>query len=225
MERKEKLVNGEVYHIMTRSIAGYNVFNNDSDYQHVLDVIRYYQNQDVAISYSRYSDSTNQFKKSIDEQLYSPPRKLSVQLIAFCLMPTHIHLILKQLIDNGISIFMRNILNSYSHYFNFLHKRKGPLWEGKFRNVLVKDDKQLLHLTRYIHLNPCSASLIKNPQDWKYSSYNEYLDITEQQLRVTDYHEVLDIKLGHYKKFVEERKDYQRMLSKIKKIVLENYYG
>ena len=225
MERKEKLVNDEVYHVLTKSIAGYNVFNKDNDYQRILDVIKYYQNKDVILSYSKYYNLTNQSKKSIDEQLNGPPRKLAVQIIAFCLMPTHIHLILKQLIDNGISIFMGNILNSYSHYFNLLHQRKGPLWEGKFKNILVKDDNQLLHLTRYIHLNPCSAGLVKNPQDWKYSSYGEYIDTEEQLSKITDYDEILDIRPGYYKKFVEERRDYQKLISKIKKVLLENYHG
>ncbi|TSC95773.1 MAG: hypothetical protein CEN88_434 [Candidatus Berkelbacteria bacterium Licking1014_2] len=225
MERKEKLVNGGVYHILTKSIAGYNVFNKDNDYQRILDVIKYYQNKDVTLSYSKYYNLTNQFKESIDEQLYSPPRKLIVQIIAFCLMPTHIHLILKQLADNGISIFMRNILNSYSHYFNLLHQRKGPLWEGKFKNILVENDNQLLHLTRYIHLNPSSAGLVKNPQDWKYSSYNEYIGANEQSSKIADYNEILDIRPGYYKQFVEERKDYQKLISKIKKVLLENYHG
>jgi putative transposase len=79
-------------------------------------------------------------------------------------MPTHIHLVLRQLKDGGISKFMSNILNSYSRYFNIKHNRKGPLWEGRFRKVLVGSDEQLLHLTRYVHLNPVTACLVDKPK-------------------------------------------------------------
>ena len=71
---------------------------------------------------------------------------------------------------------MGDILNSYSRYFNTKQKRKGPLWEGRFENVLIKTDEQLLHLTRYIHLNPVTAYLVDQAKDWQASSYNEYLE-------------------------------------------------
>lgn len=142
-----------------------------------------------------------------------------VQIIAYCLMPTHIHLILKQLSPSGISIFMSNVLNSYTRYFNVKHKRKGPLWESKFQNVLVNKDEQLLHLTRYIHLNPTSASLANKPQGWEFSSYNEYLGSTNYP--ICQFDDLLNIQSAEYKKFAQDRIAYQRELAIIKKQLID----
>jgi len=98
-----------------------------------------------------------------------------IHIIAYCLMPTHIHMLLEEVKEDGISIFTNNVLNSYTRYFNTKHKRKGPLWEGPSKKVTIKSDDQLLHLTRYIHLNPVTAYLCNKPEEWPYSSYNEYI--------------------------------------------------
>ena len=136
-------------------------------------------------------------------------------------MPTHIHLLLKQLIDNGISRYMKNLLDSYSKYFNIKHKRKGPLWESRFKNVLVKTDEQLLHLTRYLHLNPVTAYLVNSPEDWDYSSYGQYLD-SKIDYPFCDFSDVLKINPEEYEKFVNDRIDYQRSLAKIKELIIED---
>lgn len=110
--------------------------------------------------------------------------------------------------------------NSYSHYFNNRHKRKGPLWESKFKNIRVETVEQLLHLTRYIHLNATSAGLVDNPEDWRWSSYNEYLVGEENICRFKD---IINIDTKDYREFVEDRKDYQKEISRIKALLLENY--
>jgi putative transposase len=145
-------------------------------------------------------------------------RKL-VDVVCYCPMPTHLHLALKQLRDKGISDFMRRILDSYTRYFNIKHNRRGPLWEGRFRRVLVETDEQLLHLTRYIHLNPVTAYLVDKPEDWKWSSYQDY--IFEKEEGIYKYKDVLNIKPDSYKKFVEDRISYQRELAKLKHLMLD----
>ena len=114
---------------------------------------------------------------------------------------------------------MKNLLNSYTRYFNTKTKRKGPLWQGRFKSVLIKTDEQLLHLTRYIHLNPTSEDLVERPEDWPYSSYNEYLRNSEEPL--CSFSKYLDIEPKTYREFVESRKDYQKRLSEIKHLLLE----
>jgi len=117
---------------------------------------------------------------------------------------------------------MGNVLNSYSRYFNTKHKRGSPLWKGKFKNVLVETDEQLLHLTRYIHLNPTSAGLVKKPEEWPYSSYLEYLGKIKKMDRICSYEDLMDISpSSSYKNFVESRISYQRELEKIKHLILE----
>ena len=123
--------------------------------------------------------------------------------------------------DKGISIFMSNILNSYTRYFNSIIKRKGPLWESKFKYVRVKKDEQLLHLTRYIHLNPVTAYIVEKPELWEYSSYNEYCGKIPVAERICNWEEMLDIEAESYIDFVENNIDFQRELAKLKDILIE----
>lgn len=136
-------------------------------------------------------------------------------------MPTHIHLILQQLKNYGISRFMNLILKSYSKHFNIKHKRKGPLWEGRFKNVLVETNEQFLHLTRYIHLNPVTDYLVNKPEDWKFSSYREYIGLVDKDERICDFSDYLDMDIPSYQGFVNDRIVYQRELAQIKHLILE----
>lgn len=133
-------------------------------------------------------------------------------------MPSHFHLVLKQKINNGISNYLYRILKSYSMYFNSKYKRKGTLWDGRFKNILVNNDDQLVHLTRYIHLNPVSSKLVLKPEDWKYSSYNEYIT---QNKNICNKGEYFSMSEDVYKKFVQERKQYQIELEEIKHLLID----
>ena len=153
------IATGQIYHTYNRSIAGYKIFNSDSEYKRIEELIQYYQvEQPVGFSKFKERNKGDLIKKT-------PNKRQLVEVVCYSPMPTHIHLTLKQLIDKGISKFMNNILSSYSHYFNIKHNRKGPLWEGRFKKVLVETDEQLLHLTRYIHLNPVTDYLINKPEN------------------------------------------------------------
>lgn len=222
MKRKVELVQDQIYHIFSRSIAEYVIFNDALDYQRMLYLIIYFQIKKPPTSFSTYLRLEKvQYDGFINcFAAISQGQTKIVQIISYCLMPTHIHLTLKQLVPNGISIFMSNVLNSYTRYFNTMHHRKGPLWESKFQNVIVAKDEQLLHLTRYQHLNPVTAHLVNQPQDWHFSSYNEY--INQSDLNICEFNDILDINPKDYKKFVQERISYQRELAKIKKILLES---
>lgn len=215
--RKFPLVTDEMYHIFNKSIAGYKIFSTPYDFKRMLELFKYYQWGNRKIRFY-------QWKRIKDKELVSQDMKKEdklVTVIAYCVMPTHIHLVLKQLKDRGISIFMSLIANSYTRYFNEKYKRKGPLWEKEFSNVLVKTDEQLLHFTRYIHLNPVTAYLVDKPEEWFASSYKEYLGKVEAEERLCEFEDILDISPQRYKKFVDDRIDYQRELSKIKHLLLE----
>jgi len=218
MERKEKLVEGTVYHIFNRSIADFKIFNNDLEYLRIKNMIRYYQIESADFKFSKFITLEKIKEDGFNSNFisFSQGKEKLVQIIAYCIMPTHFHLILKQLKEKGISIFMRNILNSYSHYFNIKHKRKGPLWESRFQNKFVETDEQLLHLTRYVHLNPVTAFLVDKPEQWLWSSYNEYLSKVDKDEKVCDYEGILDVEPVSYGAFTDERIDYQRELAKLK---------
>jgi putative transposase len=222
--RKINLTTGEIFHIVSRSIAGFKIFNNNRDYERFIKAIQFYNCQQSNIKLSDFLILSSKKQTEIKQRFLMDSDTQLSQIIAYCIMPTHIHLVLKQLIDNGISKFMMKLLDSYTRYFNLKHQRKGPLWESRFKNVLVEDDEQLLHLTRYIHLNPTSANLINEPEDWNYSSYGEYL-LKDIKNKICTFNNILDIEPHSYQEYVNDRKNFQKELSKIKKLLIENYYG
>ena len=170
----------------------------------MLKTIQYYRNKERDISLSlfllRHRLQKEEFRKVLSPN--RDGRSRLVQIIAYCLMPTHIHFILKQLEDGGISTFMRLVLNSYARYFNIKHKRKGPLWQNRFKNILVESDEQLYHLSRYVHKNPIKANLVHRPEQWRFSSYLEYIHSDKIAEKVCDYQDVLDIQRDEYIEFV-----------------------
>lgn len=223
-QRKDLLTNDCYYHIFSRSIAKYVVFNDAEEYYRMIEIMKLYRYLDFNYKYSRFNDLEAIKQNAILNDL----RKNSsvfVEIVAYCIMPTHIHLILKQIADHGISIYISKILNSYSRYFNLRHKRSGPLWTGRFKSVLVSNDKQLLHLTRYIHLNPTSASVVESPKDWQFSSYIEYIDPDDEKEKICLYDNIFDFSPKEYAKFVDDRKSYQKELARIKSLLIDNYTG
>lgn len=221
--RQIPLVTDEIYHIVNRGIASQPIFTNQKDYLRALNAIFYYQNQNPFPRYSFFLRLPSEQKTEILKHL-KRKNEFLVEIITFCLMPNHLHLLLKQLKENGISNFMSNVSNSYTRYFNTKQKRIGPLLQGKFKAIRVETDEQLLHLSRYIHLNPYSAFIVKdliNLENYPHSSLPEYLNPQISS------HCNKEMVLGHfknisaYKKFIFDQADYQRKLEEIKHLVLE----
>jgi putative transposase len=217
--RKSMLVNEQVYHVFSRSIARYKIFNTDIDYNRIVQAIRYYRRTKNDIRLSRFIKLS--YANKYNYNAGHADGNYLADIIAYCIMPTHIHLILKQRADLGISQFMQNVLNSYTRYFNVKHNRKGPLWESRFKSVLVESDEYLLHLTRYIHLNPVTSGWAEKPEEWKASSYNEYIGKTEVILPVCGFRGLIEIEPDEYKAFVDDRIAFQRELHKIKSLLLD----
>ena len=216
--RKDSLENGQIYHILNKSIAGYEVFNNNIDYQRIIDTVKYYQRYPVPIKYSELNRLSIEIREQVLQNVFKQQK--IVEIVAYCIMPSHFHFVIKQLSDRGISSMMSCIENSYARYFNTKHKRLGPLWAGRFKSVHIKDSDQLYHLTRYIHLNPVSANLVDKPENWKYSSYKEYIS-KHNDFGICDFNNLLAIRSSNYKQFVEYRIAYQKQISKIKKLLLD----
>ena len=135
-------------------------------------------------------------------------------------MPNHFHFTLRQESTKGIQKFMQKILNSFSHYYKLKNNLKGPLFESTFKSVYIESNEQLLHLSRYHHLNPVTAYLVEQPEDYEYSSYRQYM---EKNYSLIDPSIVLNQfrSKQEYIKFVINRKDYQRDFDKIKHLILQ----
>lgn len=211
-----------VYHVCNSSIAGFVIFNSNYEFLRMLLAIRYYQIKSQPISLSQFIVN-NKLEKNFKNVNFIPKGENGkfVEIIAYCLMPTHLHLMLKELKDGGISKFMNDILNSHTRYFNLKHKRKGPLWKGKTKKILIETDEQLLYVTRYIHLNPVTAYLIDKPEKWPYSSYKEYIQKVNAKEKICKHSDLLKIDPCSYKKYVEDGISYQRELAEMKKMNLE----
>lgn len=138
-------------------------------------------------------------------------------------MPNHFHFLLKQLQDNGISIFISKFSNSYAKYFNTKHERVGPLFQGRFKAIHIENDEQLIHVSRYIHLNPVVSSLINTEalESYLWSSYPKYLDLA--MLDFVDKEMVMSFFKSEvkYKNFVLDQIDYGKKLEQIKHLILE----
>jgi len=221
--RLTPLITGEYYHLLNRGTGGIPIFHQKKDYQKFLTTFLFYQNSSPPIQLAKFLTLPPEERKRLWEKLRNP-RERQVEIITYCQIPNHFHFLLKQTKKMGIENFLRWLTNSYSHYFNTKYKRKGSLFGGRFKAIRIETNEQLLHLSRYIHLNSYSSYVIKNLKDleeYPYSSFPEYI-----QKRETNFcHK--EIILGQfkdpasYKKFVLDQADYQRSLEQIKHQLLE----
>ncbi len=126
-----------------------------------------------------------------------------VEITAYCLMPTHYHLLVKVSDETELSHSMQLLAISFTKAMNKRYNRVGALFQGAFQAKHVDKDEYLIHLSRYIHLNPVKAGLVERPEDWEFSSYREYLGRRKGQLPKPE------IVLSHfpsvdaYRRFVE----------------------
>lgn len=211
-----------IYHVYNRSIARYVIFNTQEAYERMVQLIAYYQIKKPKLSFSYLKKMEHEEKlRTCIEMLRAEDSEKIVTVIAYCLMPTHIHLVLEELVDGGISKYMSNVLNSYTKYFNARNHRHGPLWEGRSKRKEVETDEYLAHLTRYVHINPVVAGLIVNAEEWRHSSYNEFLGIVRNEIAVCDFNEFMEVEAEEYRVFVNDRTDYQESVHNIEHLLFE----
>lgn len=221
--RKVPIVVGEIYHVFNRSVARQPIFLTHYDYQRALDVLNFYSYFNPSTRFSHYKRMSEVQRTEFMENLRKKGEK-QVEILTFCLMPNHIHFLIKEIKEKGISTFMSNLQNSYAKYFNLKTNRSGTLFQTMFKAVRIETDEQLIHVARYIHLNPITAYILKDIKDlitYPWSSFPVYMGKSVSEILNTD------IILGHFSsidKFIEFTKDqiaYQRELDKIKHLVLE----
>lgn len=219
--RKTILTNEEIYHTFNRGVEKRPIFLNRRNYLRFMELINYYRFANSPVKYSYLKLMSIEERGKLFERLETE-QNLLVEILAFCLMPNHIHFLLKQLQDNGVSKFMAKTTNSFGHYFNILNKRVGHLFQGNFGAVRIETDEQLVHVSRYIHLNPVSSYIIdvNDLENYEYSSYPEY---TGKRKGFCSTQEVLSLfdSVNTYKAFVNNQADYARELENIKHLTLE----
>ena len=170
MKRFCSLENQSVHHIYNKSIYRFEIFTCKNEFHRMLQLIQYYKYDGHSQPFSRFIEKKGNDKLLTTITDASQNKTPLVNIIAYCLMSTHVHFILQQLADKGIETFMRRLLNAYSKYFNLRHNRRGPLWENRFGNRIILDERGLNQRIEYIHYNPVKENLVKTPQEWPYSS-------------------------------------------------------
>lgn len=172
--RKDAFVSGNIYHIYNRGINKMPIFVNPENYAYLLHKVK---------------------------QLLS---ELPITILAYCLMPNHYHFVLIQDGDIPISKFIQRLFQTYTQAFNTQQKRKGPLFEGRFCHAHVDQDEYVIHLCRYVHLNPVTAGLVSSPEEWLYSNYLEWIEARSGTLVNREFIRQFFPTPGAYATFVQE---------------------
>lgn len=219
--RHSPFITQEIYHVFNRSIAKLPIFKKNADYKRIIELIDFYRYQNLPLRFSHFKRLDEKNKSEfINNNILT--RKPGLDILSYCIMPNHFHFLLKQTGNKAISDFMRNLQNSYSKYFNTKYERTGSLFQFMFKAIRIETDEQLLHVSRYIHLNPVSSYLIRieDLKDYKWSSYRNYVSedntFVNTELIISFFKNSKD-----YETFTLKQADYQKELEKIKHLTLE----
>lgn len=175
--------------------------------------MKFYLQVKPPTKFSTYRKSKQNFPINLNQRV--------ITIINYCLMPNHFHFTLQEEIEGGIKQFIQRLSNSFAHYFSLKYKKRGHVFEDKFKATHIDTEEQLVHLSRYIHLNPVTAYLVERPEDYPYSSYKIYLG--KESSDIIDPSPILNnfSSKTKYQEFVLSQKDYQRTLDEIKHLLLE----
>ena len=172
----KEYLEGGAYHIYNRGINRQVIFSEPRDYKFFLYLLKLYLSPIGTVKFK--DDQIPRIRKNFYEK---------IDLLCYCLIPNHFHLLVKQVGEKDIAEFMRCVMTSYSIYFNRKYDRIGTLFQGRYKAVLIEDDNYLLHLSRYIHMNPLSLTeesqqgrTLQGPSleklcEYDYSSYADFL--------------------------------------------------
>jgi len=180
--RKEQFAISEYYHLYNRGVEKRNIFRSAQDYKHFI-FLMYICNTEKNII-------LRDIGKNFDRG------ETIVSIGAYCLMPNHFHILVKEKIEGGITTYMRKIMTAYSMYFNKKYKRTGTLYENIFKSIHCDSDNYLKYLYSYIHLNPAKlvdknwrehpnkshSELLQFVFSYPYSSLSDYLNVNNKNI-------------------------------------------
>ena len=238
--RKEQFETSRIYHIVLRGIDDNKLFkNNDDHYRGIFSIYEFNTINHVEILKRRRDRARMKTYLKKLEKLGGNPtsaqiddsRDRFVEILAFCLMSNHIHLLIRQLKDGGITKFMKKFGGGYAKYFNLKYGRKGYVFQNRFLSVPIKTNEQLKIVFAYIHANPVSLvepkwkergirdinKVMEFIKEYKWSSLSDYLG-KRNFSSVTDREFMLET-IGGEKacdKFVGDYVEYRGNRGKIK---------
>lgn len=177
----------EIIHVLNRGVDKRKIFLDKQDhFRFIHDLFEF--NDEDSVNNNFYTFNNNDVRRHYIKK-ERKPRKLLVDIHAFCLMHNHYHLLISPRVDKGVSLFMKKLNGGYAKYFNEKYKRSGALFQGKYKRIIVNKDAHFIHLPYYIHLNPLDlilpewrerelnnfAKAIKFLDSYRWSSHLDYL--------------------------------------------------
>jgi len=212
--RPHPLITGNIYHVYNRSIEKRIVFT-EKCCNLFIKTAQYYRSYQSTLRFSNFQKLSPSLLKSYEKRILDK-RTFRVTILAYCLMPTHYHLLIKQNQDNGISFFISQLQNSFTRFYNIKLIRTGPIFLEKFKSKPITSEEQIKHVSRYIHLNPYSGGLIKSIEkikSYSHSSFMQYLHPIKNNL--CDPRIILSLfneNRERYKQFVLSNAEHQKTL-------------
>jgi len=239
--RKEKFENGDIAHVMLRGVEGIKIFKDIDDYYRGIFSIYEFNNlNSVSIYWRRKILKTlkKRIQRGPSSLQFMDERERMVDVLSFCFMPNHIHLLIRQIQDNGITKFMSKMGTGYGGYFNRKNKRQGHIFQTVFVATKIKTDDQARVVFAYIHANPISLiykdwksirmgnkdfnKIAEFLEKYKWSSYPDYIGI-QNFPSVTQRKFLLDLFGGerNCKEFVEDYIKNKGESKEVAKLFLE----
>lgn len=179
----------EIYHVLNRGVDKRQIFMDKQDYlRFIHDLYEFNDQNRSELNYYKFRDHGANGKIA---EARKSPRKPLVDILAFCLMPNHYHLLISPKIEKGIPQFMQKVGMGYSKYFNQKYERTGTLFQGRYKHILVTNNIHFLHLPFYMHFNPLDLiypewrdNKISDPKkaleflkSYRWSSHLDYLGV------------------------------------------------
>ncbi|HEX9722020.1 MAG TPA: transposase [Candidatus Paceibacterota bacterium] len=180
---------GNIYHVVNRGVEKRRIFLKNQDYSRFIFGLEFFNSEESARLWELLAKAGTvpAFGERLDNARSKTKQRI-VELLAFALMPNHYHLIMREIMPNGISSFMRK-MGGYSTYFNKQYERVGSLFQSRYKAVPIKNDEQLYTTFVYVHTNPVE---LKEPlwkdfqvrdekralawlEEYRWSSYHDYL--------------------------------------------------
>ena len=172
--KKENFIKDAYLHIYNHAIEDLNLFNEKQDYIKCLIKIK------------------------------SKIKIYPATVFAYCLMPNHYHFLIRQDSDKPIYRIFNDVFAGYVQYYNRKYNRKGHLFQHPLQHIAVNNDKYLIHLCLYIHYNPVKAGIVKNPENWIFSNYLEWIGKRNGTLFSDELQKNYDITSELYEEMMEE---------------------
>lgn len=142
----------EMWHALNRGVEGRNLFLDSQDYARFVHNLYEFNDANPADNLARLFDPSGM--RDFVSPSFRKMRKRVVEIHGWCLMKNHYHLLLSELVEGGLSLFLRKINVGYANYFNTRYGRSGTLFQGRTKKVLVESQAHFFYVLHYIHLNP-----------------------------------------------------------------------